>query len=190
MIEQFCPNPVVLQRLSTGPLSAHINAVGQQLSQQGYTSSSAQYTMRLLADLSSWLLRQALTVADCNEQLASEFLQDRYRRCRPHLHDRAALRRLLEHLRDQGIIPIPIVETETYDSDRLVGDFQHYLLEQRCLAPTTVDYYIALLTVSKKWTCDLSMTRVASWRHILETHMNRFALILQVHDTQPLDDLA
>ena len=141
MIEQFCPNPVVLQRLSTGPLSAHINAVGQQLSQQGYTSSSAQYTMRLLADLSSWLLRQALTVADCNEQLASEFLQDRYRRCRPHLHDRAALRRLLEHLRDQGIIPIPIVETETYDSDRLVGDFQHYLLEQRCLAPTTVDYY-------------------------------------------------
>lgn len=142
MSKQFCPNPVVLQRLSAGPLRAHINAVGQQLSQQGYTSSSAQYTMRLLADLSSWLLRQALTVADCNEQLASEFLQDRYRRCRPHLHDRAALRRLLEHLRDQGIIPIPIVATETYDSDRLVGDFQHYLLEQRCLAPTTVDYYI------------------------------------------------
>ena len=52
------------------------------------------------------------------------------------------------------------------------------------------NYYIALLTVSKKWTCDLSMTRVASWRHILETHMNRFALILQVHDTKPLDDLA
>src|SRR5712691_2673523 len=51
-------------------------------------------------------------------------------------------------------------------------------------------YYHALLTVSKKWTCDLSMTRVASWRHILETHMNRFALILQVHDTKPLDDLA
>src|SRR5437899_9150 len=77
-----------------------------------------------------------------NEQLASEFLQDRSRRCRPHLHDRAALRRLLEHLRHQGIIPIPIVQTDTYDSDRLVGDFQHYLIEQRCLAPTTVDYYL------------------------------------------------
>ncbi len=142
MIEQFCPNQVVLQRLSTGPLSTHINAIGQQLSQQGYTSSSAKYTMRLLADLSSWLLRQALTAADFNEQLSSEFLQDRSRRCRPHRNDRAALRRLLEHLRDQGILPIPIVETETDDSDRLVGDFQHYLLEQRCLAPTTVDYYL------------------------------------------------
>ena len=67
MIEQFCPNQVVLQRLSTGPLSTHINAIGQQLSQQGHTSSSVKYTMRLLADLSSWLLRQALTAADFNE---------------------------------------------------------------------------------------------------------------------------
>jgi integrase/recombinase XerD len=142
MIEQCCPNPVVLQRLLAGPLSTHINAIAQQLSQQGYTSSSAKNAMRLLDDLSSWLLRQALTAADFNEQLASEFLQDRYRRCRPHLHDRAALRRLLEHLRHQGIIPIPIVQTATYDSDRLVGDFQHYLIEQRCLAPTTVDYYL------------------------------------------------
>ena len=113
MIEQFCPNPVVVQRLLAGPLGAHINAIAQQLSQQGYTSSSAKNTMRLLDDLSRWLLRQALTAADFNEQLASEFLQDRYRHCRPHLHDRAALRRLLEHLRQQGIIPIPIVETDT-----------------------------------------------------------------------------
>ena len=141
MMEQFCPNPVV-QRLLAGPLSAHINAIAQQLSQQGYRSSSAKNAMRLLDDLSRWLLRHALTAADCNEQLASEFLHDRYRRCRPHLHDRAALRRLLEHLRQQGIIPIPIVQTDTDDSDRLVGDFQHYLIEQRCLAPTTVDYYL------------------------------------------------
>lgn len=52
------------------------------------------------------------------------------------------------------------------------------------------EYLYALLTVSKKWTYELSMTRIASWRHILETHVNRFALILQVHGTKPLDDLA
>src|SRR5437899_9909621 len=66
MIEQFCPNPVVLQRLLAGPLNAHINAIAQQLSQQGYTSSSAKNALRLLDDLSSWLLRQALTAADFN----------------------------------------------------------------------------------------------------------------------------
>jgi integrase/recombinase XerD len=131
-----------MQRSSTGPLDTPIDAVGQQLSQQGYTSSTAKYTMRLLADLSSWLQRHALTAADCHEQLAEDFLQDRYQRCRPHRSDRAALRRLLEYLRDHGVIPIPVVETAPHASDRLVGDFQHYLLQQRCLAPTTADYYL------------------------------------------------
>jgi Phage integrase, N-terminal SAM-like domain len=142
MMAQFCPNPVVLQRLFTGPLRTHIAAVGQPVSRQGYTSATATYTMRLLADLSNWLQQHALTAVDCNAQLASDFLPDRYRRRRPHRHDRAALRRWLEHLRDQGVIPIPVVETDTPACDSLVGDFQHYLLSQRCLAPTTADYYL------------------------------------------------
>ena len=61
---------------------------------------------------------------------------------RSHRSDRAALRRLLEHLRDHGVIPIPVVETDPHASDRLVCDFQHYLLQQRGLAPTTADYYL------------------------------------------------
>ena len=138
MIEQFCPNPVVLQRLLSGPLRAHIHAIAQQLSQQGYTSSSAKNAMRLLDDLSSWLLRQALTAADFNEQLASEFLQDRYRRCRPHLHDRAALRRLLEHLRHQGIIPIPIVKTDT-TVDYYLKTVQSFLRERFRTQPLNLE---------------------------------------------------
>ena len=142
MIDQFCPNPVVLQPLSTDPLRMHIDAVGQLLSQQGYTSSTAKYTMRLLADLSSWLQQHALTATDCNEQLTGDFLQDRYRCRRPHRNDRAALRRLLKHLRDQGVIPIPVVETDTHACAPLVRDFQDYLLQQRRLAPTTVADYL------------------------------------------------
>ena len=139
MMDQFCPNPVVLQRLCTGPLRTHIDAVGQQLSRQGYTRSTAKYTMRLLADLRSWLQQHALTAVDCNAQRASDFLQDRSRRRRPHRNDRAAVRRWLEHLRDHGVIPLPVVETDIHAGDSLVGDFQHSLLHQRCLAPTTAD---------------------------------------------------
>jgi len=50
--------------------------------------------------------------------------------------------------------------------------------------------YDALLTVLKKWTFNLPMKRAASGRHVFEAHVNRFALILQVHGTKPLDDLA
>jgi site-specific recombinase XerD len=136
----FCPHPTVLQRLCAGPLGASLAAFVQPLLDQGYAHSTAQYMLRLLADLNSWLQRHALTAADFNEQLAGDFLQDRYRRCRPHRSDRAALKRLLEHLRDQGVVPIPVVATNLHASERLVGDFQHYLLQQRCLAPTTVAY--------------------------------------------------
>jgi len=48
----------------------------------------------------------------------------------------------------------------------------------------------ALLTVLKKWTFNLLMKRAASGRHVFEANVNRFALILQVHGTKPLDDLA
>ena len=77
MLDQFCPNPVGLPCLATGPLGTYINAIGQQLSQQGYKRSTAKYTIRILADLSRWLQRRALTAAAFNEQLASDFLQDR-----------------------------------------------------------------------------------------------------------------
>ena len=48
--------------------------------------------------------------------------------------------------------------------------------------------YLALLTVLKKWTFDLSMTKVALRRQIFEANVNWFTLILQVHGTKPLDD--
>jgi hypothetical protein len=49
---------------------------------------------------------------------------------------------------------------------------------------------IALRTVLKKWTFDLSMPGVASRRHIFEVNVNWFTLVLQVHGAKPLDDLA
>jgi len=39
-------------------------------------------------------------------------------------------------------------------------------------------HLIRLLTAFDKWTCDLSRTRAASRRHVFETNVNRFALLL------------
>ena len=142
MSHPFCPNPTVLQRLYVGPLGVYLDTFVQPLLAQGYASATAQYMMRLLADLSSWLQRHALTAADLNEQRVDAFLQDRYGRCRPTRSDRSALRRLLEHLRDHGVIPGLVIESDGTAHSGIASDFQHYLLHQRCLAPTTVKYYL------------------------------------------------
>jgi hypothetical protein len=62
--------------------------------------------------------------------------------------------------------------------------------EQLGVEVVNVRMYDALLTVLKKWTFNLLMKRAASGRHVFEANVNRFALILQVHGTKPLDDLA
>jgi site-specific recombinase XerD len=142
MNHPFCPNPVVSQQLYTGPLGPHIDTLAQQLVTQGYALWTAKYTMRLLADLSRWLQRQACMATDLNESCVDHFLQDRYQHCRPHRDDHPILRRLLGQLRDHGVIPIAGVEIDARACDRIACDFQHYLLHQRGLAPTTVRAYL------------------------------------------------
>lgn len=142
MIHQVCPNPKLLHQLHTGPLGIHVDTFAQQMLGQGYASSTAQSAMRVLADLSTWLQQQALTATDLNEQRVDDFLQDHPWRCRPRRSDRSVLRQLIAQLRDQGVIPLPVVEAPHCAYERITCDFQHYLLQQRCLAPPTVSSYL------------------------------------------------
>lgn len=138
MSHPCCPHPMVLQQWYTGPLGAHIDTCAQQLLAQGYAHWTAQYTMRLLADLSRWLQRHTLTATDLNEQRVDDFRHDRSRCSRVHRDDRPTLRQWLEHRRDQGLIPVRVVETNTSPHDHIACDFPHGLLHQRRLSPTTV----------------------------------------------------
>ena len=62
MSYRCCPNPDVWQQLSAGPLGARIDTFARQLLDQGYASWRAKSMARLLAYLSCWLQRHALTV--------------------------------------------------------------------------------------------------------------------------------
>ena len=62
---------------------------------------------------------------------------------------------------------------------------------KRCAGETAQAHYCtALLTASKKWTFELPMQRTASWRHVFEANVDRFAMILQVHGAKPINNFA
>ena len=104
MIENFYPNPIVVQRLQAGPLSAHIDTFAQQLFDEGYALWTVKYSVRLLADLTTWMQQQGLTITDLAEQPVHTFFQNRYQiRC-PHRDDQSILNKLLAYLRTEGII--------------------------------------------------------------------------------------
>ena len=89
MSHPCCPNSGVWQQVSAGPPGAHIDTFARPLLDQGYASWIAKSRVRLLADLSRWLQRRALTALDLSEQRVDAFLQDHYQRYYTHRHDRS-----------------------------------------------------------------------------------------------------
>ena len=89
MIEHFFPNPAVLVRLHAGPLGAYVDAFARELSERGYAVWTAQYAMRLLAALGTWLVQKDLAITDLDEPALEVFLLCRYREFRQHRDDRS-----------------------------------------------------------------------------------------------------
>lgn len=142
MIEYFYPNPVVVQRLQAGPLSAHIDTFAQQLFDEGYALWTVKYAIRLLADLTTWMQQQGLTITDLAEQPVNTFFQNRYQTRRPHRDDGAILKKLLEHLRMARIISSPVKAMGEPADFSIVQLFRQYLVCQRNLAPSTIHHYL------------------------------------------------
>jgi site-specific recombinase XerD len=142
MIENFYPNPIVVQRLQGGPLSAHIDAFAQQLFDEGYALWTVKYSVRLLADFTTWMQQQELTITDLSELPVHNFFQHRYQLRHPHRDDQAILKKLLAFLRTEGIIvaPAKAIGDPAYAS--MVHSFQQYLVFQRNLAPSTIHHYL------------------------------------------------
>lgn len=140
MIEKFYPNPIVVQRLQAGPLSAHIDVFVQKLFDEGYALWTAKYAVRLLADLATWMQQQGLTITELAERPVNTFFQHRYQNRRPHRDDQALVKKLLAHLRAAGVIAAPVKTVADPPYTSIVQAFQQYLVCQRNLAPSTVHY--------------------------------------------------
>jgi site-specific recombinase XerD len=143
MIENFYPNSIVVQRLQAGPLSAHIDTFAQMLFDEGYALWTVKYSVRLLADFTTWMQQQELTTTDLSELPVHNFFQHRYQSRRPHRDDRAILKKFLAHLRAADVIAAPVkaVGDPVYAS--IIQAFRQYLVCQRNLAPSTIHSYLA-----------------------------------------------
>ncbi len=142
MNKLYFPNPIILQRLQTGPLGEHINAFVKHLSNEGYAVWTIKYSMRLLADLTTWMHQEQVVITDLAEQPVNTFFQQRYQTLCPHRDDRAILVKLLTYLRMTGIIVEPIKVVNNPAIDNMLQEFQQHLIEQRNLVPITIRTYL------------------------------------------------
>lgn len=142
MVDQFFTAPAVLRRLYLGPLSSYLDKFAVLLSQQGYARSTVRDRIRLVADLSRWLDRRQLDIDDLDERIVGKFLKRRRRQKCVRRGYNAALRLLLEQMRNDGVIPRSTAQMPESDIDRIEHLFARYLAQERGLSRATLLNYL------------------------------------------------
>lgn len=138
MREPFRVGHLALQRYRTGPLGGYIDRFAAWLQERQYARQAARHMIRVVADLSLWLQRRRLGVESLNEQTVAKFFHRRRRYDPTRRGDRAAVRALLDLLRDRNPTPRPPRKEPAGPSHPIERDFALYLKQERRLSPATL----------------------------------------------------
>jgi integrase/recombinase XerD len=133
-----------LQRMHEGPLGQYMNSYAADMHEQGYAQPTAESQIRLIVDFSRWLARRQIIPQEITTEHCQRYLRFRARHRSPGRSDLAALKRLLNLLLRQGVIPEPPLPAAT-PADQLRDEFGLYLRQERALAATTLRSYLSFI---------------------------------------------
>jgi len=142
MLEHFFDDPVVVKRLRSGPLSPYLDSFAGLLAGLGYARGTAGAQFGLLLRMGQWLDGNELTVAELDERIVTRFLDEEGCHRRRRRGDRATVRRFLDHLRHEGVIPVPERVLDVHPLALLTRRYVQYLQVERGLCPDTVHNYL------------------------------------------------
>jgi integrase/recombinase XerD len=136
-------DPKTCQRMHEGPLGQYVDSYAAEMHEQGYCKAAAKSQIRLVADLSRWMVKKKITSQQITTDRLKIYLRFRAQHRRPKRDDVAALKRLLNLLLRQGVIPEPSSPAAT-PVTQLQVEYDRYLRQERALASTTVHRYLEL----------------------------------------------
>jgi integrase/recombinase XerD len=122
----------------TGPLAPFAEAFRACLERLGYAPQSRAVHLRLMADLSRWLVERGLDGSGLSPEVVAGFVLDR--RTAGHRHARSAgsLRPLLQCLREVGAAPAVTAPLVVGPVEVMLADYASYLTRERGLAEVTI----------------------------------------------------
>jgi len=108
----------------------------------GYTPTTVRNQAPLISGFSKWLDRKKIPIEQISLNHVECYLRYRARsRCR-RSGEVAILRRLLDLLREEGIVPEQPACPEDTPAQRLLDEYACYLRQERALSPRTLIYYL------------------------------------------------
>ena len=127
-----------------GPLECCIRGFAAQLSRQGYEPNTIHVKCDLVADLSRWLERRKLFLADLDEPRLRQFQASRRRRGKMRRGDPATAQQLLQYLREHGHIAPAPQAVDVRPAALVLRDFESFLRTESGLSTATVVSYLAV----------------------------------------------
>ncbi|MCA1678631.1 MAG: hypothetical protein LC777_06630 [Actinobacteria bacterium] len=124
----------------SGPLVGYVEGFQVELGRAGYAPGSVVRQLRLMAHLDSWLEARRLDAAGLTDSVVERFLAERrsagVARCTA-----SSLSPLLEHLRELGVAPPAVAVPAQSAAERLLEDYQLFLVCERGLSASTARGY-------------------------------------------------
>lgn len=129
-----------------GHWAEYVNTYTTITEAQGFASRSIQDQIRVVTRFIGWLRRMQIEACSLDETIVHRFFRHRPNSSGAHHGDRAALDRFLQMLRSQGTTPAKKQpKTPLSPKQRLISNYERYLLEQRGLTKATVGNYVAVV---------------------------------------------
>lgn len=135
---EYLQRSKLYRKLIHGPYGEFSRVYAARLSDEGFAQQCTRRSLSLFRDLMDWHVGNGHDPRDLGEAHVEQYLEHRSKHWSINAGDRAALRRLLSALRDEGLVPAapPIEPTE---HEQIVEVFAAYLTGERGLAFTTVE---------------------------------------------------
>jgi len=145
MLERFFKDYAAAERLRESVLGPQLDTFVAVVSDLGYSPSTIQTQLELLANLVRWIQENEVVIASIDEDTTERFLIESGRRGALQRGDKHTLRRFLDHLRTEGILPSPAPMFDDSHLTSLKRRYEDYLQKERGLSVRTASRYWPIL---------------------------------------------
>ena len=134
------------------PLAGFVEGYGAELTRLGYAPASVRLQLKVLADLSDWLLGQGMAAADLRRSELDRFLRHRRAAGSARYASIRAVRPVLEYLQRFEVVPRQAPDAVLNPADVMLDRFWSYLTVERALAAATARAYLDMAPVRSRTT--------------------------------------
>jgi site-specific recombinase XerD len=143
-VEEYLRRSRLFQRLKSGPHGYHVERFSARLVEDGLVRHGTWRCLNVVGGLLSWIASRRCVLANLDERMVEQYLRRRAVRQSIQPGDRAALKRWLSVLREEGAIAPAALQPLT-EHDRIFKEFDAYLRIERGLAPKSIVRHLPVI---------------------------------------------